>query len=448
MSPNLALLMGSFGILIVLQIDRGVFKREYPSYSQLIPWIWLMIISSRMVSYWFNAEMWSFDSMGDGSPFDRNVLSVLIIIGIVDLARRKIDWGTFVSKNVWILLFFLYSGLSVIWSEYLFVSFKRYIKEIGNLVMVLLILSDERETNSIRFIIRRATYVLMPMSLILFKYFPLLGRNYHPWSGELSITGVTTNKNSLGVLAAFCALTISWIYLTMAKGKDSKQKVAILLLVSMYALSMWMLVKSNSKTAFGSFVAATAIMAILKMPAARHNIRSIGLILLIVISILFILQFSTDIFVVTVTKVLGRDITLTGRTILWQDLLSMAKKPLIGFGFNSFWLGERLKILHERYWFQPTEAHNSFLETYLNGGLFGVILMILVFLASFKKVGRALIDDYDFGIYRMSVFIFALLYSITEAFLMVFHLVWFMFLLVSIEVPIHRLDPNPARRAL
>src|SRR5205807_9887543 len=41
----------------------------------------------------------------------------------------------------------------------------------------------------------------------------------------------------------------------------------------------------------------------------------------------------------------GRDTTLTGRTELWEAVLKMRVNSLVGAGFESFWLGERLKRL-------------------------------------------------------------------------------------------------------
>ena len=72
----------------------------------------------------------------------------------------------------------------------------------------------------------------------------------------------------------------------------------------------------------------------------------------------------------------GRDATFTGRTGLWETLLQEPINPLIGVGYASFWLGERL----ERFWAMyptspPIEAHNGYLEVYLNLGLIGVCLL-------------------------------------------------------------------------
>ena len=39
---------------------------------------------------------------------------------------------------------------------------------------------------------------------------------------------------------------------------------------------------------------------------------------------------------------LGKDPTLTGRTEIWGFVLGLHTNPLVGTGFESFWLGPRL----------------------------------------------------------------------------------------------------------
>ena len=43
-----------------------------------------------------------------------------------------------------------------------------------------------------------------------------------------------------------------------------------------------------------------------------------------------------------VLKIMGRNPTLTDRTEVWGVLVGLVKNPLIGTGFDSFWIGPRL----------------------------------------------------------------------------------------------------------
>ena len=67
-----------------------------------------------------------------------------------------------------------------------------------------------------------------------------------------------------------------------------------------------------------------------------------------------------------VVSVLDRDTTLTGRTNMWADLLKEAINPILGAGYQSFWLGPGAERIWAKYYFHPTQAHNGYLEVYLN----------------------------------------------------------------------------------
>ena len=78
---------------------------------------------------------------------------------------------------------------------------------------------------------------------------------------------------------------------------------------------------------------------------------------------------------------MGRDSTLTGRTEIWTHVLWVAGNPLLGTGFESFWLGDRLANVWS---IMPgiQEAHNGYLEVYLNLGWIGVTLLAVIGLIS------------------------------------------------------------------
>src|SRR3984893_16756181 len=81
----------------------------------------------------------------------------------------------------------------------------------------------------------------------------------------------------------------------------------------------------------------------------------------------------------------GRDPTLTGRSNIWKAVLSTNTNPLIGTGYESFWLGPRLNHVWQLAG-QVNEAHNGYLEIYLTLGLVGVFLLFLFIIASYRTI--------------------------------------------------------------
>ena len=112
----------------------------------------------------------------------------------------------------------------------------------------------------------------------------------------------------------------------------------------------------------------------------------------------------------------GKDPTLTDRTTIWAFLLGMHTNPLIGTGYESFWLGPRLQ------WFWQeagvghlNEAHNGYLEVYLNLGIIGLLLLGGFLIASYKKICSQLTSSPSLASLYFAFWSIILFYSVTEA---------------------------------
>ncbi len=162
------------------------------------------------------------------------------------------------------------------------------------------------------------------------------------------------------------------------------------------------------------------------------NVRHAGSYLLVGLLILLVFTFvvpMTDILI----SALGRDSTLTGRTEVWEALLAVPVNPIVGVGFESFWLGEPAERLWATYWWRPNEAHNGYLETYLNLGWVGVILLAGWILSAFRSASRTLSYDFDFGRFRTGVLAIALVYNWTEAAFRGTHPLWLLFFVAAMD---------------
>jgi len=134
-------------------------------------------------------------------------------------------------------------------------------------------------------------------------------------------------------------------------------------------------------------------------------------------------------------EAMGRDPTLTGRTHLWDQLLRMTVDPWFGTGFESFWLGERTDALWKKYWWRPNQAHNGYLETYLNLGWIGVILLGVTVVAGYRHVVAKFRQDPAIARISLAFFSMAVVYNLTEAAFKGIHVVWIVFLLAVTVIP-------------
>ncbi|HTY24158.1 MAG TPA: O-antigen ligase family protein, partial [Desulfomonilaceae bacterium] len=149
-------------------------------------------------------------------------------------------------------------------------------------------------------------------------------------------------------------------------------------------------------------------------------------------------------------SVVGRDPTLTDRTLIWHVVLSEHTNPVFGTGYESFWLGSRL----DRIWAQVgpvNEAHNGYLEAYLNLGGIGLILLLAFLLASYGTIFSTFKTSAPLARFNLVVWATVLFYNVTEA---AFRsgLMWLMLLLGGLFIPArsqdhsHVLNPIAERR--
>jgi exopolysaccharide production protein ExoQ len=424
-----------FALLLCLCLVAWLFWR-YPerqagvSYALWIPLVWLFIVSSRPVSLWIGAGGGSADA--DGSPLDSLVFVVLIVAGAVVLSKRRLNWAALFRQNQWLLVFFVYLGLSTLWSDSPFVSFKRWIKDLGNIIMVLVVVTDQNPIQAVRFLLARCCYLLLPLNITIIKYFPDLGRAYDQWTGIAFYCGISTDKNMLGMTLFACSLALMWMLFQPDRNRTGiKARLDLGVLLLMGGMALWLLQQAHSSTALSSTLLGAAIICITRIAPIRKNLGMYGVVLGAVIVFLQLAFNLTE----SLTQLVGRDLTFTGRTDIWSALLQEKTDPLFGVGYYSFWLGDRIDRLSANYFYHLNEAHDTYLETYLNSGLIGVALLSVLIISSLIWIKNEAMKSEPFGTFRLACFLAMLVYGITEAFMNRLGFLWFLFLLVIVRIP-------------
>src|SRR5436309_6376012 len=342
MSPSIATVVFGFSLLGLFLLDREPKSRTSP--ALWIPLAWVLIAASRMVSPWLGVghTYESADEILDGSPLDRLILTGLMTAGLMVLFARGRRAGTFLRLNGPILLFFLYGALSVFWSDYPDVAFKRWTKALGNLVMLLVVLTDPDPSAAVKRLLARTGFLLIPLSVLLVKYYPELGRGYSPWIWTPYYTGVAEGKNGLGLVCLVFGLGSLWRFLEVFRsGERPRMAGPLIAHGAILAMALWLFWMADSVTSLACFLLGGGLIAVKNLPWLARKPTAVQL---FVAGVLFLslvglfLDVGTDL-----VEAMGRDATLSGRTILWEELLRTNTDPWFGTGFESFWLGERAK---------------------------------------------------------------------------------------------------------
>lgn len=432
MPPFLALLLWLVLLLSLLCFEPA---RDRGASSVLwVPLVWMFIAGSRNPSQWLSSQMGS-ASLEDGNPLDRTISSILLLLAIGILMSRSFNWGGFFARNLALTVFLLFTLVSVLWSDFPLVSLKRWIRDCGNYLMILVVLSDRRPVEATRTLFRRLFFLLIPLSILLVKYYPEIGRVYDPWTGMAQYSGATTGKNLLGLEALLSGLFFFWDTVTIwSHRKKRRTKRIIQVNFAFLGMSLWLLNIANSATCRVCMVLGCLVVAAVHTRFFRRRPVFLKVLIPTAFCLYLILAFGLDMNG-QLAGAVGKDPTLTDRTKIWAFVLSMHTNPLIGTGYESFWMGPRLQ------WFWQTaglgqinEAHNGYLEVYLNLGLIGLFLLSWFLIASYRTICARLRPFSNLASLTLALWLTMLFYSVTEAGFRS-GLIWLTFLLAGVAVP-------------
>jgi exopolysaccharide production protein ExoQ len=260
-----------------------------------------------------------------------------------------------------------------------------------------------------------------------------LGGHADAWKGIFSA------KNYLGNMALF--------FLTVAVSYRPRTAFLRTIQVSQVFFCLTAIAFSRAATAYmltGIYIVYCIVLKTL------HSLRKkdyllVGLLLLVVFAgSAIVIMLWPD----TLVALLGKDVTLTGRTQIWSAVWdSIASRPLFGYGYQAFWLGlegESYRVIVTVSWVLA-QAQNGFLDVMLEMGVAGLTIVLFVFGFAFRDSVACLLRSHDQTQLRavewyLAIVVLTLFYNIDESFLFdPKHLASMMFLLACTGLKVERL---------
>lgn len=190
------------------------------------------------------------------------------------------------------------------------------------------------------------------------------------------LQGIMGNANLLGPVALLAIIVFAIRFAARAPRRT--------LLIGWILVSAFLFVRASSATAFVAAVAVVVVLVtvLLMRRAKRPGERTRYYIAYAVVGIGGLLAFwflRGPVF-----EALGRSADLTGRERIWEDVLARANEhPWIGWGFSTPWITTDPAFDG---WITDhgqtvMQAHNMWIDVYLQLGWIGVFLMIMTYLA-------------------------------------------------------------------
>lgn len=148
---------------------------------------------------------------------------------------------------------------------------------------------------------------------------------------------------------------------------------------------------------------------------------------LLLVGFLLLLQ---DISAAEALQFVGRSPDLTGRIDMWNAaLLSISKRPWLGYGFDAFWRGmegESGSIQLAVGWTRPVaHGHNGFVDLTLHLGALGLATFAVGYLVVWRRaLGFLSRVPGPVPVWLCTILVFMLLYNLTESSLLTPHSIW------------------------
>ena len=335
------------------------------------------------------ASVWAFLAVGAllfNSMFGGVAALVFLIAGFI-YAASGVTFTLKVCRKNWEL--FLIPALclaSVVWSDIPTFALRANIQFLLTTVFAVVIAS--RLTLNL-FLRSSAVVMLIAMLMSLLSSRTAL----NGMTGEISLIGIFSSKNYLAINTAICiALAIT---LSMNKKIDFTSRVLGLLLL---LISTLVLIKAKSlgsivfvidSLLISFFIVYYQNLLLDSFTRSKLNWLMVLTFFLVMCVIVFsLISGSFNEFMYNI----GKDPTLTGRTLLWERGVHLiAEKPLLGVGFQSlFYIGnnvaEDIWAIHH----VPSGAgfnfHNMYVDISVELGLSGLFLYLVFIIMIIRKI--------------------------------------------------------------
>ncbi|BAY13952.1 O-antigen ligase family protein [Calothrix sp. NIES-2098] len=352
-----------------------------------------------------SAENPALQEAGDGSPImsliQYGILAVTILL--VVLRRNKITY--LVSKRKFILAFTGLILISFLWSPVPDLTLRRALIFLGVSLFGLSI--------SARYTLREQLYlfawamgIIVMINFLFTLALPSVGIEGGEHAGAWR--GVYAQKNVSSRMFVLCSLIL-------LLAKIGTQKYRYILAITL-GLSVVLTILAASKGGLVILLVMFALVPLFKALRLNNSwiLPLLISFLLIVSSIAIFLIDNSEIIV----KLLGRDLTLTGRTGIWSVVISkIALHPWLGYGYKGFWRGmegDSADVWYETLFMAPN-AHNGWLDVTVQLGLVGLFCFLMSYIKNCIRAIAWLRLNYTVeGLLPVIYLTFIFLYNLAE----------------------------------
>ena len=335
----------------------NIFTKKYFIVLFILPFIGINVIdgnillssASKMV-----VSIIGYLMLFENFNYNKNILNIKLIL-LVMLYSFIILFSAVINNNItmgMIYTNFVYIGF-IIYINFCMKDFKNFINAL-NILFTLLIIY-----NLILAIFVKSSYM------------------YIGYQGSQKVfVGTFESRNGISMVMipaiAFILIRSEYIY-EKVRNKD--------ILLCFMVLIIILLSKSSTGFIVGSLLVIYVLL--LKKIKIKININKLMSIYTIIYTQVVIFRIQETVFRGFIENTLQKNVTLTGRTLIWDFIMKIIPNSLI-FGYGRNDIIAQNAIIRD-----VTEAHNGLLEILLCTGIIGLFVFILILLNVFKALNKS-----------------------------------------------------------
>lgn len=302
-------------------------------------------------------------------------VSSLLLLGMTPKLATRI-----LRENWPLVLLVGLAIASAAWSVAPEVTFRRALGIAGTSLVALMICSRISLAEFVRIvaIVLGVVAVLCVAAVALWPEFGIHSDGLHAGAWK----GTFIQKNRFGRIMVLGAIAS---YSALKQGGRVRLAFGALLGLQLFLIAM-----SQSRTAWLLLLllpVAAPVVRVLSSQGLRGVLFKTAFLLLALCGVML-----AAVGLEPALALMGRDLTLTGRTVLWAAAVAAGlQRPILGYGYKAFWLegAGGAAAIQETVWGTDTgHGHNSYLDVWLELGVVGLTVLAAVLIVTWRNMLR------------------------------------------------------------
>ena len=349
----------------------------------------------------------------------------LLAISVIMLIRNRsrLAWAPHV---LCLFAYLAFAGTSVLWAFRPELSFSRYVLQVMVVTSIVLpaLLANPSADMMRGLFLCFAFACILNVPFVLSQDPIVYDKQIIGYPGYFSFKGVLGECGAIAFLLALHEMLYSgW-----------RRVLSIVVM----AVAIWLMLVSKSKGALGLALVAPLLAGVTLM--IGRGMRISPAIVLSPIPICYaIVSGIAGNLVNRLSWYLYGNYTLSGRTVIWDFAnYEIGRRPLFGWGYQSFWLvgPDAPSVVEAPGWVKTMpSAHNGYLDTQLEMGYIGLILLVVFITVTFHAIWRVADRAPARAWLLLSLGLFVVLTNVLETtWMRGTETLWLLFLIVAAEI--------------